>query len=627
MIPIEIQSQYQYQYQYQNQKINGNKPPPPPSQLQLLPQLSISNSNSLSSTHYNALPSIKVVSDQQPNYLSLQRESTSAAYTSTTNRQQKPISIQFVSYSPGDTLPKIPGTNSYLPASSHLTSSVPSYLTQPTTNNTQDNIAYQFPVTISMNYNHQLPPQQEPYSLSSSSSPPQQQEQSPRQSMMKPTKVSKTTRRKSKDTQAMVSKFSSKMKTKKSKRNHTLIPNNNIYYPIHRPSVSDSLAYYETQFLNNFVYPKIEIKKYSTSALDPQRSYITAYEFPINNHWVIWDYETGWVHLTGIWKASLNVEEANVSPSHMKADIVKLLESTPKEYQHYIKRIRGGFLKIQGTWLPYKLCKILARRFCYYIRFALIPIFGVDFPQSCLNPTERGFGELKLDDLHSFEETALPLPIPVPPAPPALVLAVQPTQQQLPIVNTNISFNSENKSEQALSYTTSKSLPPVGALLPGQQSLQTSPLMHYTSNSFPFNSKNASSDGIYNTPRTPPNRHYSSSSSISSISSSVFSGERITPISNEYLTSEIPSFNEMIDIVNASKCLQTLSKDSSSPRNLKAESKMFGSQLVPENGGITAILLAAGLSGVSNNHREEVARSSPRDANVKAGMTINDLLT
>ena len=99
-------------------------------------------------------------------------------------------------------------------------------------------------------------------------------------------------------------------------------------------------------------------------------------------------------------------------PSHMKADIVKLLESTPKEYQHYIKRIRGGFLKIQGTWLPYKLCKILARRFCYHIRYSLIPLFGADFPNSCLKPNARGFGELKLDDLHNFGESALPLPIP-----------------------------------------------------------------------------------------------------------------------------------------------------------------------------------------------------------------------
>ncbi|ODV76632.1 DNA-binding domain of Mlu1-box binding protein MBP1, partial [Suhomyces tanzawaensis NRRL Y-17324] len=105
---------------------------------------------------------------------------------------------------------------------------------------------------------------------------------------------------------------------------------------------------------------------YLTLAIDPVRNYLTVYEYLVNNHWIIWDYETGFVHLTGIWKAS----------SSLKADIVKLLESTPKQYQPYIKRIRGGFLKIQGTWLPFNLCRVLARRFCYYIRYELIPIFG-----------------------------------------------------------------------------------------------------------------------------------------------------------------------------------------------------------------------------------------------------------
>ena len=187
-----------------------------------------------------------------------------------------------------------------------------------------------------------------------------------------------------------------------------MIPNNSINFPIQIVSPNDILSVENNSFLNTVIYPNIEIKKYSTSAIDPQRNYLTAYEYPLNNHWVIWDYETGWVHLTGIWKASLTIDGSNVSPSHLKADIVKLLESTPKEYQQYIKRIRGGFLKIQGTWLPYKLCKILARRFCYYLRYSLIPIFGTDFPDSCLKPNEKGYGELKLDDLDSFEkETCL----------------------------------------------------------------------------------------------------------------------------------------------------------------------------------------------------------------------------
>lgn len=149
------------------------------------------------------------------------------------------------------------------------------------------------------------------------------------------------------------------------------------------------------------IYSQIQTKKYSTSALDPMRNYLTVYEYTIKNQSIIWDYETGFVHLPGIWKAASENEE-NRSKT-VKAVIVKLLESSPKELHQYIKRIRGGFLKIQGTWLPYDFCKSLARRFSYHIRYELVPLFGDNFPAECLGPTERGFGELKIDnpvDLH-----------------------------------------------------------------------------------------------------------------------------------------------------------------------------------------------------------------------------------
>ena len=165
-----------------------------------------------------------------------------------------------------------------------------------------------------------------------------------------------------------------------------------------------------TRALLENIYASIEVKKYSTAAIDPFRNYLTVYEYPVNKHWVIWDYNTGFVHLTGIWKASLGEpvsadrdSRSTLVPEgtpklHAKADIVKLLETTPKEYQQHIKRIRGGFLKIQGTWLPYDLCKRVARKFCYHIRYELVPIFGEDFPLSCLAPEDPGFGKLRLDE-------------------------------------------------------------------------------------------------------------------------------------------------------------------------------------------------------------------------------------
>jgi hypothetical protein len=45
------------------------------------------------------------------------------------------------------------------------------------------------------------------------------------------------------------------------------------------------------------------------------------------------------VHFTGIWKAL----------GHTKADVVKLVESDPT-IAPYLRKVRGGYLKIQGTW-------------------------------------------------------------------------------------------------------------------------------------------------------------------------------------------------------------------------------------------------------------------------------------
>jgi hypothetical protein len=53
----------------------------------------------------------------------------------------------------------------------------------------------------------------------------------------------------------------------------------------------------------------------------------------------MWDRENGYVHFTGIWKALGN----------NKADIARLVDTHP-DLASTIKKVRGGFLKIQGTW-------------------------------------------------------------------------------------------------------------------------------------------------------------------------------------------------------------------------------------------------------------------------------------
>lgn len=64
-----------------------------------------------------------------------------------------------------------------------------------------------------------------------------------------------------------------------------------------------------------------------------------------DDHYVLW---------TGIWKAL----------GHSKADIVKMVDSKP-ELAGVIRRVRGGYLKIQGTWMPWNVARELARRFAF----------------------------------------------------------------------------------------------------------------------------------------------------------------------------------------------------------------------------------------------------------------------
>ncbi|CAG8617846.1 1950_t:CDS:2, partial [Scutellospora calospora] len=88
-------------------------------------------------------------------------------------------------------------------------------------------------------------------------------------------------------------------------------------------------------------------------------------------------------YIPGIWKALGN----------NKADIARLVDTHP-DLASTIKKVRGGFLKIQGTWFAYELC----RRTCYEVREELVSLFGPEFPSQVLDPTQPGYGRLTLSD-------------------------------------------------------------------------------------------------------------------------------------------------------------------------------------------------------------------------------------
>lgn len=183
----------------------------------------------------------------------------------------------------------------------------------------------------------------------------------------------------------------------------------NINFPI-RTDLS-LLPPLEAAKIEQSVIPNIVKRKYLALALPQTGGSFMVFEYPVGLHWVIWDYDSGFVHLTGLWRAALERKPPSCNQTESpklraKADMVKLLELAPQALHEHIRRVRGGFLKIQGTWIPHLLCLQLARRFCYYIRYELVPIFGPEFPNQCLAPHEAGFGELRFDQnaLNVFQE-------------------------------------------------------------------------------------------------------------------------------------------------------------------------------------------------------------------------------
>lgn len=53
--------------------------------------------------------------------------------------------------------------------------------------------------------------------------------------------------------------------------------------------------------------------------------------------------------------------------------------------------------KSLGYWMPYEAAKAVAATFCWKIRYALTPIFGVDFISLCIHPDDPHYGRMIID--------------------------------------------------------------------------------------------------------------------------------------------------------------------------------------------------------------------------------------
>jgi hypothetical protein len=134
--------------------------------------------------------------------------------------------------------------------------------------------------------------------------------------------------------------------------------------------------------------------------------YRPVYEYPLNGQWIMMDIDDGYILWTGIWKALGNSKGLSIlrrcgqimtrvshvfctlffgfqlwynlltfSPPCSPADIVKMIDSQP-DLAPMIRRVRGGYLKIQGTWMPYEVALRLSRRVAWPIKDDLVPLFG-----------------------------------------------------------------------------------------------------------------------------------------------------------------------------------------------------------------------------------------------------------
>jgi hypothetical protein len=50
-----------------------------------------------------------------------------------------------------------------------------------------------------------------------------------------------------------------------------------------------------------------------------------------------------------------------------------------------------------GYWMPYEAAKAIAATFCWNIRYALTPVFGIDFPGLCIPPDSDKYGDMVID--------------------------------------------------------------------------------------------------------------------------------------------------------------------------------------------------------------------------------------
>ncbi|CCF60211.1 hypothetical protein KAFR_0J01440 [Kazachstania africana CBS 2517] len=91
--------------------------------------------------------------------------------------------------------------------------------------------------------------------------------------------------------------------------------------------------------------------------------------------------ELHWQNITATMKTQLFNEFKNYVLEHEPNVDATLFQNY--NMADLIHRIRGGCIKVQGTWFPMELAKLFCIKFAFPIRYLLVPIFGPQFVKDC----------------------------------------------------------------------------------------------------------------------------------------------------------------------------------------------------------------------------------------------------
>ncbi|RAH47236.1 putative APSES transcription factor Xbp1 [Aspergillus brunneoviolaceus CBS 621.78] len=118
---------------------------------------------------------------------------------------------------------------------------------------------------------------------------------------------------------------------------------------------------------------------------------IFGYEFKVPGEdqtiLIIWDYTTGLVRTTGIFKCYK--PWGKTLPAKVLNKNLGL-----KKVCH---KLTGGVIESQGYYMPFGCAKAIAKKFCWHVRYAFTPIFGLDFPGQCLPPDHPEYRQWEID--------------------------------------------------------------------------------------------------------------------------------------------------------------------------------------------------------------------------------------